>query len=371
MVPLRNWITCGWFLLAAAAAVSAPAFPARKTLTAGNSVIEYSAGDEAFARDFAARVDHIFEPPSAAPPAPIELSFSQIAQQRDEYLGAICHYLHLAKPTPRMCKVFDDFPKTFEALSAVAATARIKLHNFQLWRGAELKARLEAGHVVRGISISRDGTGVDFSAPPDLKDLGDWFLPVMVSRRDVETGPALADKKISEVQELWSRMLLQWQPGRNEVHLFFHEVVEAALVENYLSSKDRRWFCEGVANYVSYKIIEDKFGSDIARRYYDLNAQLSQFADLRSSTHLEKWPSLETQQKEKHDDRNTWQGKANYALATEVIFNVATKHGPDFLPTLLAEVGKTPANKASIKTIYRAYQTLYGEDLRSYLPEKN
>ncbi len=359
-------------LVISAEGAASPTFPARKTLTAGKSIIEYSEGDEAFAQDFAARVDQVFQPDLAAAPDKLELSVDQIEQQRDDYLAAMCHYLNLAKATPRMTKTFDGFAKLYRDMEAWQSRAQTSLRNFQLWRGPDLKARLEAGQVVPRLKMSADGKGVDsnfnFTEPAEMEH---WRLPVMVSSsRDTETGAALAEKKISEARFMW-RLYTQPSMAREKIHMVCHETVESALVENYLWSKDRRWFCEGVANYVGYKVIEDKLGPNIARKFYDLDAQLAMYADLRSSTHLEKWAALEVQQKQNHDDRNTRQGMANYAFATEVIFKVAAKHGPDFLPKLLAEVGKTPAKKATIKTIYRAYQKLYGEDLRGYLPARD
>jgi len=346
---------------------AAPGFPVRKELTVGKYQIAYSEGDETLAQGIAAGVDRIFQIDPQDVPPEIELPLTELKQHRDGYLTAMCHYLHLAKPTPRMSKVYDSFIDLTERQETLVRNLQATTTKFQLWRGPELKARLEAGETIPGITMRADGSGIDSASPQDAKDLSNWLIPIMVSSRDTETGPALTDKMIGYAHAYW-KILVQLRPGRVSIHTIFHETVENALIENYLPSQDRRWFCEGVANYVGYKIIEDKFGPVIARQYYDIDSQIAMYADLRPRIRLEQWTSLEAQQKLNHDDRKTRQGMANYAFATEVIFKVAAKHGADFLPRLLAEAGKTPAKKTSIKTIYRAFQKLYGEDLRSYLP---
>ena len=68
-----------------------------------------------------------------------------------------------------------------------------------------------------------------------------------------------------------------------------HEATEATIIEHYLSSADRRWFCEGVANYLAYRTLETLLGAEAARAYYDVNAEVARYAALRPRVDLERW----------------------------------------------------------------------------------
>jgi hypothetical protein len=170
----------------------------------------------------------------------------------------------------------------------------------------------------------------------------------VITSRDTETGTALVEKKIAEARQA---LMLQAraQSLRISIHALLQEAVDAALVENYIVSKDRRWFCAGVACYVAYKVIEDKVGPEAALRYYDIDAQLPLYSDMKPVANLEKWALAEDQ-------------------APEIRGMRAAQHGPEFISRLLAEIGKTRRDKANLKTIYRAYKNLQQEELRPYLP---
>ena len=132
-----------------------------------------------------------------------------------------------------------------------------------------------------------------------------------------------------------------------------------------LASRDRRWFCTGLACYVAYKLIENKIGPEAALRYYDIDAQLSLYGDMKPVANLEKWTLAEDQAPE---IRGIRANQANTVFAAEVIFNLTAQHGPEFISRLLAEIGKTRRDKANLKTVYRAYKHLQHEELRPYLP---
>jgi hypothetical protein len=350
---------CGSFVSA-----NPPKATERKTEELSGLIVEYPVDDQNFTRAFALEFSRLQanEPPAASS-AP-SLSFADMKQRRAEFLDAIGHYLHLPKPSPQMAAAYDQFLELAERMSA---TARTPIRHFQIWRGSELKARLEAGESIHGIKLGEGGP--IFFSPQSTKDFSDWPFLVMISNRDTETGDALAQKKAREARHMIDTLaeLISVPPA---VQLILHETVERAIIENYLRSADRRWFCEGVANYVAFKIIEGRVGTASARRSYDLAQQVGMHADKRATTRLEKWAALEDQARQNHDDRDTRQGAANYAFATEVIFKAAAANGPNFLPSLFVEIGKTPLRKANIKTVYRAYEKTFGGDLRSYFPNR-
>jgi hypothetical protein len=200
-------------------------------------------------------------------------------------------------------------------------------------------------------------------------DLSTIVWPIAITSRDTETGEALISKKVREVPaigDLYQSMIAAI-PGR-DVFLVLHETTEMTIISHHLNSKDRRWFCDGVANYVAWKVIEERVGPDAARQYYDLQADLALYADVKDRIDLVRWPAAENQGKLDGDAERM--NKASYPFATEVIARICAKHGPDLLPKLFAEVDQTPYKKRNIETVYRAFKKLTREDLRSYLPNR-
>lgn len=140
-------------------ALAAPdTFPERKTLDAPGYTIEYSAGDEPYAKALAAQLPLQLSP---APPAThIPLSVQDLGTRRKEVLELIGSQLALPPTTPKMVQTFDAFVaanSTLQALWTVAAPA-----HFALWRKPELGARLAAGQSIAGFKRTVDG-GIDFT----------------------------------------------------------------------------------------------------------------------------------------------------------------------------------------------------------------
>ena len=132
----------------------------------------------------------------------------------------------------------------------------------------------------------------------------------------------------------------------------------------YLRSADRRWFCEGVANFVTYRVLAGIVGADVARSYYDVDAELAKHAALRTRIDLPRWLVVEdASSRVVPPEVNA----ASYAFATKAIFS-AFAHGEQrLLANVLTEVAKTPKDRATIDTVYAAYRALTGRDLREHL----
>jgi hypothetical protein len=145
------------------------------------------------------------------------------------------------------------------------------------------------------------------------------------------------------------------------VLLLLHETVEVGLVEHYIGSRDRRWLCDGTANYLAWKIARDRAGVEFARQVYDLDAQLARVASLQPKIQLARWPAVERQTEK---DRKSELDGAHYAFASRALFLMAEQHGEDIVPRLWQEIGRTPRGKASAKTADRAFRKLTGARLR-------
>jgi len=148
--------------------------------------------------------------------------------------------------------------------------------------------------------------------------------------------------------------------------LVFHETVEVGVVEHYYQGKDRRWFCDGVANYVPWRIVRDRHGSELANQVYNLAAQLAQYRDVADRVNLQSWAAVERQDNEDQESR---MNSANYAFAARVIFLMHERQGDDVLPRLFKEVGRTKPSKVTFKTFEKAWKKISGDGLRQLMDE--
>jgi hypothetical protein len=143
-----------------------------------------------------------------------------------------------------------------------------------------------------------------------------------------------------------------------------HEVAEVGIVDRYLRSPDRRWFCDGVANYVGWRVMRDLHGSEMANLFYNLREQLTRHAAFRERVDLRKWRAVEMQSVE---EENAPVNRAHYAYATHAVFLMTERAGEDVLPRLFTEIAKTSSRKVSMKTVEKAWTKLTGVKLEGIL----
>jgi hypothetical protein len=355
--------------LAAVAQAQPPQHPgfSERTLTRGGGVtIEADPADSAYVRALIARLE---QPEAAAPADPQRFGIAQLRSQRDAVLRELAAALALPRPTPVMTQVYDKF--TFSAGVMQDAMTKGRPGRYTLWRKPDLVARLRAGQQIPGFSLDGDDVLVNinasFDAPPDTpteelaRIVGNawqqlvWPVNIGLASPEADIGASLQN-----LHEFRSAMA---GAEANTAMTVLHEAVEATLVSQYVQSRDRRWFCEGVANHIALEVIRRRVGEERVRQDYDVD-QLLAGVDRGDLLELEQWPVAE------NPDAKHYPGdlnEANYVRATWVIEQVARKHGPELLPKWMAAIGKTPAAETSRETIYAAYRQVTGEDLRTYL----
>jgi hypothetical protein len=98
--------------------------------------------------------------------------------------------------------------------------------------------------------------------------------------------------------------------------MVLHETTEIGIGDHYFRGRDRRWFCDGVANYGAWRVLRDLHGEETATRIHDLPAQLKEFADLRERADLRKWPAAENESAEQSHSRLE---EARYAFAERAV----------------------------------------------------
>lgn len=300
---------------------------------------------------------------------------------------------------------------------------------FTLWDRTELVKRLESGHPVTGFSydpLTKQGQmnfGFHFNVQDDrFKDLleerkslqREYHMSIgqeggrtvyrgsvspkktvptsQVAAKTIEPDndsqwlpvviPAeMESKSFKELaQQLWSgpgersvsailgniRSFQERIPSVDPTIAFIvlHETTELGIVDHYFRGPDRRWFCDGVANYVPWRVTRDLRGEDVAGRLYNRSGQLALYAALREQADLRKWPAAENQADEEvHSELNS----ARYAFAANAVFLMNERAGPDVLPRLFTEIGRTKPEKVSMKTVEAAWKKVTGTKLDAIL----
>lgn len=226
----------------------------------------------------------------------------------------------------------------------------------------------------------KQGKSATASAPasgatPPAGGVTQWF-PVIVP---ADLPPEAADKR---AERLWTGMgdaslekimgylarALDSLPAVDQqiAFLVLHETTEIGIVDHYLHGRDRRWFCDGMANYGAWRVLCDLHGEGLATQVHNLPAQLKSFSDLRQQADLCQWPAAESESAEQARSRLE---SARYAFAERAVALMEERGGKDVLPRLFAEIGRTKPDKVSIKTVNQAWQKLTGTKLDTILAD--
>lgn len=348
-------------LAAAAQALSAADFAERKVTPVDGYQIEADPADREYIDALAARLR---QTESAGTRDPLRLSVEKLRTERGAVLDEVAKALALPRPTPLMGEAFDRFSHAYATIHD--AMIRGRPSRFALWRKADLMARLRAGQQIPGFALDGDDVvaslNANFDAPPDTpaaelatRITRAWQQLVWPVPIGNGTPAADIDASLANLTDFRQAAAGAEQAA---VMTVLHETVESTLVSEFLRSPDRRWFCEGVANYVALQVIRKRVGEERAREYYPVDQLLARVGE-GSFAELEKWPAAETAAARHYASEIN---EANYVRATAVIQRLAAKHGESLLPRWLAEIRKTPAAKANIQTVYAAYTQVTGEE---------
>ncbi|MHC4566422.1 MAG: hypothetical protein ACYTE3_11740 [Planctomycetota bacterium] len=159
-----------------------------------------------------------------------------------------------------------------------------------------------------------------------------------------------------DVQAIFS-MLVDMTPGCG---MLLHEVVEIAILAR-LRPVDPyfRWFSDGFANAIAFRLLEKHLGTEAAQQFaagYDV----ARYADLETHINLYYWMGLgccietplETEKRLNF---------ARYAYATLEADRLIERHGLDCVRRILDKADKGKAN--SSRNLFPAVKEVTGEDL--------
>jgi hypothetical protein len=147
--------------------------------------------------------------------------------------------------------------------------------------------------------------------------------------------------------------------------LVAHEVTEFAIVNTVIKSADRRWFCDGMANWVAMQDVDRRFGPGKGAEAFAKSYPAAELRKEAAKVDLLAWP---TEEDIKNGSRpNVENVPAYYYFATLVMQKACEGRGADFIQQWLDEIRKTPLNRANAGTVLAAYQKLTGQDLKSII----
>ena len=374
----------------------------RLFFNADGITVYYNQQDERFAHKFAESLPQIAgeaqEDLRLKRSDPAVLSAKSFKARRDDYLAVIAHYLGLKKPTAHMKRTFDVTLASVEKMTAAALEDCERnglIEVVQIWRKPDLLATLRSNGPDDFFDLNKEKdyvvkSGITFALTTHLSAVGassgkretvvttaplsfgasnrkKMFLPVVLAvtepielEKEVPLQVSAARKYLGERTDTLVNV------AQNMLLLgVLHEVTEVAVIDDLIASKDRRWFCEGMANFIAYRAVLELDTPEAARRGYDLRQQLDQWQKFEREVNLPGWKVNEDlNAEEAHSDFN----QARYAYATKAIANVYEKHGREFFPRWCREIARTPWKESNIATVHAAFEHLTGERLPDYYP---
>jgi hypothetical protein len=349
-----------------AALAETPAFAERQVVAAGAYHIEFDPADREYVRVLERELEGGF-PVAAAPVVPFGLS--DLVAQREDILREIAGTIGLGQASAEMGRTYDDYVHAMNVMQQTMVAGMPR--RFSMWRKPDLVARLRAGQRIPGFELEGDEVVIRLNA--NFETNQDVPTDVLAARIDDAWGELEWPVRIGESPEAdvkasletlrdYKRSIMGNEPWL--VMGTLHEAVEFALVTEVIRSADRRWFCEGVANYLAREIIRKRVGTEVSRVYYDGDALLARAPQSARLGDLQTW-SVGEDAVARHVPGEI--NEVNYLRATRVIDSVVASHGSGLLPKWFKEIRRTPHAKADIDTVYAAYQKVTGEDLRKVL----
>jgi hypothetical protein len=149
--------------------------------------------------------------------------------------------------------------------------------------------------------------------------------------------------------------------------LVAHEVTEWAVVNTVIKSADRRWFCDGLANWVAMQDVDRRFGPGKGAEAFAKSYNATEMRKQAAKVDLLAWPTAEDVENRLRPEVED--ALAHYYFATLVMTKACEGRGADFVKKWLDEIRQTPLNRANAGTVLAAYRKLTGQDLKSIMGE--
>ncbi|MFT5470894.1 MAG: hypothetical protein ACI8UO_006026 [Verrucomicrobiales bacterium] len=282
---------------------------------------------------------------------------------------------------------------TFRIEGNMLVNPRILIDKFfnggriNIWPQDHISEILKANGAVTGFLLSTDGEDVSFSfglnfkpdegdhsAETSIESLPGMELPLILGEFDPDSRDV--DGQAEQVLESAEWFLKAYRTSEPEkvasqlggfrmmsetraTFVMIHETVEVALVDQVIASDERRWFCDGMANWVAIQDLDRRFGEGAGMKAFEAAYDQEALLLLADQVDLPAWPAGEANVEEPVENFDA----AHYYFATLALIEALEGRDADFVSEWLAETQKTSWNRTNIGTIAAAYQKLTGDDL--------
>ena len=354
----------------------------RTTLQWDNISVEYDVAHERFARAYGQWLNDIKPRFDERLAVAQKRTLVRLKAGKDNALRLISEILALPGSTGEMAEIYDIF--TQESLSRIHSLLDFK--KAVIWDSTTLRKRLEKGQSVTNFKLSNDS--IDFQWRYEIRGNTETGqvefvhfqgvslvieVPVLVDLSDLDA-TTLAER-LEEAKKTSYRTFdfalvvvgdAEVEVSSTTIWLAIHEVAEVAMTKAYVHSNDRRWFSDGIANYIAYRYIQHQYGNDFADRLYASLLSLERYGPLLEKVDLLTWSVGDS------ETESSSQGKLNeayYYLATEVIRAIADKHGEAIYTRIFQHIADLNPKQRTMEKVYAIFNDLTGEDMKAYISQ--
>lgn len=261
----------------------------------------------------------------------------------------------------------------------------------QIWLKKELADYYESGGQVEGITFDPD-TGkfsynINFNSNIKLEDIEsteqvtegfesdfEFVWPIIL---DLDANEVTAEKIREQASEFFddeTEVASEAPPsldfedlrllGPEQVFFFaVHETVELQLIQTVISSNGRRWFCDGLANWIAIQECERRYGKGRGIEIFESMFPPDNYQPDADQVNLFAWPAVENL------PSNPKYEHAHYYFATLALLAACEDQEPNFMKNWLTEIRKTPWKRTNNSHLLTAYEKLTGKDLRKIVED--
>lgn len=156
--------------------------------------------------------------------------------------------------------------------------------------------------------------------------------------------------------------------GEEAFFVAVHELTKSALITQVIASRDRRWFCDGVANVVAMRECDLQFGDGAGERIFISLFPPEKCEPLADQVDLLNWMTVENETESL--TRAKGLGAARYYFATRLIEATLENQDESLLGIWIRKIRETPWNRTHAGTVIEACHEVVGIDLNTLLEKR-
>lgn len=335
-----------------------------KTITASGITLDYQPEDEEIAVKLLPELVNLVEDlKEFANTKQLEDETSKIESKKAECLNFMAAKIGLDSPGESMKKAFDAF-----LLCQKNGIAEIKdTSRFKLWRQDRLVECLKSGMHVRGFAYDRAKDNItramSVAYNPNASGMfyDDKKLPLVIEKGDsVSEITNKARSAINDFRHYAKQTVLS--------AVIFHETAEVGVISDFgLRTPFRRWFCDGVAQWVAEVTTKEFVGQSAYENIVNAFSARS-YESEKSKVDLIGWRAAEWEESMPRCPGVT-HVSAHYAFAVKEIRGLAERHGSDVIARIVKHLSKLEADNRDAAAILDAIQSVTKEDIRAALSQ--